>query len=78
MYEDPREETTPRRRKPVDEVHEAVLKHAHRTLTRDSKIIVRAGMESGGNADTGYRQVFPVTYDIEVHAPEGIETAEDE
>jgi hypothetical protein len=64
------EETTPRRRKPVDE--------AHRTLTRDSKIIVRAGMESGGNADTGYRQVFPVTYDIEVHVPEGIETAEDE
>ena len=78
MYEDQREETTPRRRRPADEVHEAVLKHAHRTLTRDSRIIVRTGMETGGNADTGYRQVFPVTYDIEVHAPEDIETAEDE
>jgi hypothetical protein len=78
MYEDPREETAPRRRKPVDEVHEAVLKHAHRNLTRDSRIVVRVGMETGGNADTGYRQVFPVTYDIAVHVPEDIGTAEDE
>ncbi|MFL6072658.1 MAG: hypothetical protein ACJ73S_04595 [Mycobacteriales bacterium] len=78
MYEDRREEPTPRRRKPADEVHEDVLKHARHNLTRDSRIIVRAGMESGGNADTGYRQAFPVTYDIVVHVPEGVETAEDE
>jgi hypothetical protein len=34
--------------------------------------------ETGGGTDTGWRQVFPLTYDILVDHPEAIETSEDE
>jgi hypothetical protein len=56
-----------------DQAHEQVVRRV-RDITRDGTIV----FETGGGSDTGWRQVFPVTYDIPVDHPEAIETSEDE
>jgi hypothetical protein len=42
-----------------------------RDLDLDGKIVI-------GGSDTGWRQVFPLTYDIPLDHPEAVETAEDD
>lgn len=56
-----------------DQAHEQVLQRV-RDVTRDGIIV----FATGGGADTGWRQVFPVTYDIPLDHPEAIETSEDD
>jgi hypothetical protein len=56
-----------------NQAHEQVVKQV-RDVTRDGVIV----FETGGGGDTGWRQVFPVTYDIPVDHPEAIVTREPE
>jgi hypothetical protein len=59
--------------RPEGEVHEYVVDEV-RDVTREGKIF----FESGGGADTGWRQAFPLTYDIPLNYPDPVHTAEDE
>jgi hypothetical protein len=54
-----------------DQAHEQVVRQV-RDITRGGAIV----FETGGGSDTGWRQVFPLTYDIPVDHPEAIETSE--
>jgi hypothetical protein len=60
-------------RGPDQQAHEQVVKRV-RGLDLDGKIVI----ESGGGSDTGWRQVFPLTYDIPLDHPEAVETAEND
>ncbi|MEZ7127010.1 hypothetical protein ACBR40_16895 [Nonomuraea sp. AD125B] len=55
-----------------DQAHEVVVSQV-RDITRESKIVI----EAGGGVDTAFRRLFPTTYDVTVHHPEGLETGED-
>jgi hypothetical protein len=35
-------------------------------------------LHGGGGSDTGWRQVFPLTYDIPLDHPQAVRTAEDD
>ena len=59
-------------RRPGDEVHEHVVERV-RDVTSGGRLVIGSGA-----GDTGWRQVFPVTYDIPLDHPEAVETAEDE
>jgi hypothetical protein len=60
-------------RRSTDQTQEQVVAQV-RDITREGAIV----FETGGGSDTGWRQVFPLTYDIPLDHPEAIETAEDE
>jgi hypothetical protein len=53
-----------------EQVHEHVVK---RVRDLDDKIV----LSSGGGSDTGWRQVFPLTYDVPLDHPVPVRTAED-
>ena len=56
-----------------DQVHEHVVKRV-RDLGREDKIVI----QTGGGSDTGWRQVFPLTYDFPPDHPEAVQsTSED-
>jgi hypothetical protein len=57
----------------ADQVHERVVKHV-RDLDLDGPIV----LHGGGGSDTGWRQVFPLTYDIPLDHPQAVRTAEDD
>jgi PII-like signaling protein len=74
MSEQPSNEPPPEPvRSSDDQTHEVVVKQV-RDITRGGAVV----FETGGGGDTGWRQVFPLTYDIPVDHPEAIETSEDE
>jgi hypothetical protein len=58
--------------KPPDESHERVVTQVPHLEPGDKIVISREG-----GVDTGWRQVFPLTYDIPTDHPEAVETAED-
>jgi hypothetical protein len=58
--------------KPPDESHERVVTQVPH-LELGDKIVIT----TGGGVDTGWRQVFPLTYDIPTDHPEATRTAED-
>lgn len=58
-------------RSPRDQAHEHVVEQV-RDVTQGGTIVFET------RTDTGWRQVFPLTYDIPVDHPEAIETSEDE
>lgn len=53
-----------------DQVHERVVKRVH---DLKDKIV----LSPGGGSDTGWRQVFPLTYDFPPDHPVAVHTAED-
>lgn len=54
-----------------DRSHERVVKRVH---DLDDKIV----LASGGGSDTGWRQVFPLTYDFPPDHPLPVNPAEDD
>lgn len=59
------------RRGPDEPVHEYVVERV-RDLDRDGPVV----FATGGGADTGWRQVFPVTYDIPAPQPDAVNAGE--
>jgi len=60
-----------------DQVHERVVKRV-RDLGREGKIVIQAGGgadTAGGGSDTGWRQVFPLTYDFPPDHPEAVQSS---
>jgi hypothetical protein len=66
-------ESVPPPSEAAGQVHERVVKHV-RDLDLDGPIV----LHGGGGSDTGWRQVFPLTYDIPLDHPQAVRTAEDD
>ena len=56
-----------------EQVHEHVVKRV-RDLGREDKIVFHAS----GGSDTGWRQVFPLTYDFPPDHPETVQSSSDD